>query len=138
MWKVSVFGAFMVRIFSDLDWIRRHTEYVPVFSPNAGKFWPEKLWIRTLFTECYLYLKIFCLLFFFLLQALNDLFLYIVNRIIYFFKKNENPLWSLEKIMERYYFYGNSDHYNWYWDFVNYVNHDKIEIWKCIKLLQHF
>ena len=70
----------------------------PVFSPNAGKYWPEKLWIRTLFTECYLYLKIFCLLFFFLLQALNNLFLYIVNRIIYFFKKMKIHYDPLKKL----------------------------------------
>ena len=28
---------FLVRIFSHLDWIRRDTEYLSIFSPNAGK-----------------------------------------------------------------------------------------------------
>ena len=50
-WKVSVFGVIPVRIFpafshtrteygeirSISDWIRRDTEYLSVFSPNAGK-----------------------------------------------------------------------------------------------------
>ena len=34
--KVSVFGIILVRIFSHLDWMRRDTEYLSVFSPNAG------------------------------------------------------------------------------------------------------
>ena len=33
---------FLVRIFSHLDWIRRDTEYLSMFSPNAGKYEPEK------------------------------------------------------------------------------------------------
>ena len=41
-WKVSVFGTFLVRIFPDSDWIRRDTEYLSVFSPNAGRYVPEK------------------------------------------------------------------------------------------------
>ena len=41
MWKVSVFGYFLVRIFSHLDWIRRVTPYFSAFSPNAGKYGPE-------------------------------------------------------------------------------------------------
>ena len=36
-WKVSVFGVILVRIFPHLDWIRRDTEYLPVFSSNEGK-----------------------------------------------------------------------------------------------------
>ena len=51
-WKVSVFGVFLVSIFLHLDWIQRHTEYLSVFSPNAGKYGPEKLRIRILFTQC--------------------------------------------------------------------------------------
>ena len=42
-WKVSIFGVFPVHIFPDLHWI---------FSPSAGKCGPEKLPIRTLFTQC--------------------------------------------------------------------------------------
>ena len=54
-WKVSVFGVFLVRIFPHSDWIQRgDTEYLPVFSPNAGKYRPEKLRIRTLFMQCIL------------------------------------------------------------------------------------
>ena len=37
-WKVFVFGVFLVRIFPHLDWIRRDTPYLSVFSPNAGKY----------------------------------------------------------------------------------------------------
>ena len=39
-WKVSVFGVFLVRI------------YLSVYGRNAGKYGPEKLGIRTLFTPC--------------------------------------------------------------------------------------
>ena len=57
-WKVSVFGVILVRIFSHLDWIRGNTEYLSVFSLNAGKYGPEWLRVRTLFMQCYL--KHFC------------------------------------------------------------------------------
>ena len=50
---MSVFGFFLVRIFPHSDWIRRNTENLSVFSPNAGECGPEKLRIRTLFTQCY-------------------------------------------------------------------------------------
>ena len=50
-WKVPVFGVFLVRIFPHSDWIRRDTPYLSVFSPNPEKYRPEKLWIRTLFTQ---------------------------------------------------------------------------------------
>ena len=46
-----------IRCYSDLhfflhsDWIRRDTEYLAVFSPNARKWGPEWLQIRTLFTQ---------------------------------------------------------------------------------------
>ena len=33
---------FLVRIFLHSDWIRRDTEYISVFSPNTGKYGPEK------------------------------------------------------------------------------------------------
>ena len=32
----------LVRIFPHSDWIRRDTKYLSVFSPNAGKYGPEK------------------------------------------------------------------------------------------------
>ena len=41
-----------VHIFTYSDWIRRDAEYLSVLSPNAGKYGPEKLRIRTLFTQC--------------------------------------------------------------------------------------
>ena len=50
MRKVSVFEVFLIRIFLHLDWILWDTEYLSAFSPNAGKYEPEKLRIRTLFT----------------------------------------------------------------------------------------
>ena len=37
VWKVSVFRVILVRIFLHLDWIRRDTPYLSVFSSNAGK-----------------------------------------------------------------------------------------------------
>ena len=45
---VSVFGVFLVRIFPHLDWIQRNTPSFSVFSPNAGKYGPEKHQIGTL------------------------------------------------------------------------------------------
>ena len=42
-WKVSVFGVFLVRIFSHLNWIRKDTPYLSVLSPNTGKYRLEKL-----------------------------------------------------------------------------------------------
>ena len=43
-------GVFLVRIFLHSDWIWRDMEYLSVFSPNAGKYGPEKLRMQTLFT----------------------------------------------------------------------------------------
>ena len=51
-WKVSLFGVFLVRILPHSKWIPTDTPYLTVFSPNAGKYGPEKLRIRTLFTQC--------------------------------------------------------------------------------------
>ena len=45
------YGVFLVRISKRSDWIRRDTTYLSVFSQNAWKFGPEKLWIRTHFTQ---------------------------------------------------------------------------------------
>ena len=44
--------SFLVRIFLYLDWIRRDTAYLSVFSQNAGKYRPEKLRIPTLLRQC--------------------------------------------------------------------------------------
>ena len=44
VYKVSVFGVFLVRIFPHSDWIQR-------YSLNAVKYGPEKLRIRTFFTQ---------------------------------------------------------------------------------------
>ena len=41
-WKASRYGVFLVRIFPHSDWIWRDTEHLSVFSPNAGKYGPEK------------------------------------------------------------------------------------------------
>ena len=40
-WKVSVFGVILVRIFPHSVWIRRDTEYLSGFNPNAGKYGAE-------------------------------------------------------------------------------------------------
>ena len=48
-WKVSVFEVILVLIFPHLDWIRRDTPCLSIFSSNAGKYGPEKLRIRTVF-----------------------------------------------------------------------------------------
>ena len=52
LWKVPVFGVFLVRIFSHSDSIRRDAEYLSAFSPNWRKYGLEKLRIRTLFMQC--------------------------------------------------------------------------------------
>ena len=49
---VSVCEVFLVCISLHLDWIRRNTLYFSVFSPNVGKYEPEKIRIRTVFTQC--------------------------------------------------------------------------------------
>ena len=38
---MSKYEVFLVRNFLHSDWIRRDTEYLSVFSPNAGKYGPE-------------------------------------------------------------------------------------------------
>ena len=49
--KVSISGDFLVRIFPHLDWIRKDTPYLSVFSPDAGKYGSEKLRIWILFKQ---------------------------------------------------------------------------------------
>ena len=49
--KAYIFGVFLVCILSNLDWIRKDPEHLSVFSPNTGKYGPEKLRIRALFTQ---------------------------------------------------------------------------------------
>ena len=44
---MSVFGVFLYRVFLHSDWIRRVILYLFVFSPNKGKYGPEKLQLRT-------------------------------------------------------------------------------------------
>ena len=52
---MSIFGVFLVFIFSHSDQIRiLHLFSLSVFSPNVEKYGPEKLRIRTLFTQCML------------------------------------------------------------------------------------
>ena len=47
----SVRIQYFFLIVRHLDWIRRDTLHVSEFSLNAGKYGPEKLRIRTLFTQ---------------------------------------------------------------------------------------
>ena len=54
-WKVLVFGVFLVPIFPCLDWM---IPYLSVVSPNAGKYGPKQLQIRTLFTQYGSYLSL--------------------------------------------------------------------------------
>ena len=42
----------MVSSFKYLDRIRGDTDYLSVFSSNAGKYGPENFRISTLFTQC--------------------------------------------------------------------------------------
>ena len=55
-WKRSVFGVVLVCIFLHSNWIRRDTEYLSIFSPNAGKYGPEKFRIWALFTQWFTFL----------------------------------------------------------------------------------
>ena len=50
-WKVSLFGVFLVRTFPHSDCIRRDTPYLSILGPNARIYEPEKLRMRTLFTQ---------------------------------------------------------------------------------------
>ena len=45
VWKVSIFGVFLVCILPHSNWIR-------VISPNTGKYGPQKLRLRTRSTQC--------------------------------------------------------------------------------------
>ena len=54
---MPVFGIFLVRIFHYLDWIRRITEYLSVFSLTTGKYGPETLQIWTLFMQWFFWAK---------------------------------------------------------------------------------
>ena len=56
--EVSVFVVFLVRLFPHLDWIRRVAEYLSVFSPNTGKYRPEKPPIQPFFTQCKIYIRL--------------------------------------------------------------------------------
>ena len=69
-WKVPVFGVILVHIFPHSDWIRGDTPYLSVFSSNTEKCGPQYLRIRTLFTQCYLYLND-------LVKTISIFFLYI-------------------------------------------------------------
>ena len=48
-----VFEIFLVLIFPHSYQIGKNTEYLSVFSTNAGKYGTEKLRIRTLFEQCH-------------------------------------------------------------------------------------
>ena len=50
--KTPSTDSFLVSIFRHLDWIQRDTDNLSIFNPNVGKCGPEKLLIRTLFTQC--------------------------------------------------------------------------------------
>ena len=60
---IHIRSFFLVRISPHSDWIRRD-KYLSVFSPNAGKHGPEKLRIRTIFTQ-HLAITFYILLYFF-------------------------------------------------------------------------
>ena len=49
-------------LFSELFWSAyssiRISPYLSVFSPNAGKYVPEQLWIKTLFRQCKLWRRV--------------------------------------------------------------------------------
>ena len=51
VWEVPIFRVFLVCIFPHSHWIRRDTPYLYVFSSIAGKYRPEKIQIRKLFTH---------------------------------------------------------------------------------------
>ena len=49
---MPIFGVSLVGIFPHLDWIRRDTPYLSVFSRNARKYRPEsKLWRKNTMNE---------------------------------------------------------------------------------------
>ena len=51
---------FFLSLFSsDLNWMRRSTLWISLFSLHEGKYGPENFRIRTLFTQCTMLLRIF-------------------------------------------------------------------------------
>ena len=97
--KVSKWNTkfFLVRFFPPSDWIRRDTEYLSVFSQNAGKYGPEQLRIRTLFTQ---YRETFFVVF--IEDDYNRwLWNYKITRFIIFCKWRVGELmWSFERLQE--------------------------------------
>ena len=59
-WKVSIFRVFLVFIFLHSDWIQYQYS---VFSQNAGKYGPEKVWMETLFTQWIAFINFTCKVF---------------------------------------------------------------------------
>ena len=53
----SFSGPYFLAFGLNTEWIQKDTEYLSIFSPNAGKCGPEKLLMRALFTHCLFLLK---------------------------------------------------------------------------------
>ena len=53
--KMPVFEICLIHIFENSGWVRRFTEWISILTPNARKYGREKLRIRTLLRQCYLF-----------------------------------------------------------------------------------
>ena len=53
--SVQIWSFLWSVFFLHSDWLQRDTKYLSVFSPNAGKYGPEKFRIWTNFTQCGLF-----------------------------------------------------------------------------------
>ena len=61
LFRRTALGVFLIHIFPHSNRIRRYTEYLSVFSLNAGKYGPEKIRILTLLQSWTKYLETFSL-----------------------------------------------------------------------------
>ena len=82
-----VFGVFLVRIFPHSDRTPRDTEYLSVFSLNAGKYGPDRLCTNT---------GTFCAVATYLFSFLFSFFFFLFVCFLFFFQKQYwNDYWQL-------------------------------------------
>ena len=88
MWKMSVFGVFLVRIFPHSKWICRDAEYLSVFSPDAWQYAPGKTPNMDVFCAVHFIVRFLKFFFRIICDALRNLEPFVQ------FKKREKHPWS--------------------------------------------
>ena len=93
--SVQIRSFFLVHIFPHSDWIRRETEYLSSFSPNAGKYGPEKSPVFWHFSRSGVVFVIILLLPIIILfeEILHDIFEWKHENIKILLSKEFEPFW---------------------------------------------